>query len=43
VDDEAWEPEPARGGGTRGSEPPEGEVTIALEGEGIEVLVPPRS
>jgi diacylglycerol kinase family enzyme len=42
VDDGAWKPEPARSG-TRGSEPPQGEVTIALEEKGVEVLVPPQS
>ena len=39
VDDDAWEAEEA-GASTRGSDPPPGEVTIALEGKSVEVLVP---
>jgi diacylglycerol kinase (ATP) len=42
VDDGAWEPEKA-GASTRESEPLPGEVTIALEEESVEVLVPTRS
>jgi diacylglycerol kinase (ATP) len=41
VDDDVWEPE-ATGASTRASEPPPGEVTIALEEKGVEVLVLPR-
>jgi diacylglycerol kinase (ATP) len=39
VDDAAWDAEEARAS-TRGSKPPSGEVTIALEENGVEVLVP---
>jgi hypothetical protein len=39
VDDGPWEAEEARAS-TRGSEPPPGEVTIALEEKSVEVLVP---
>ena len=39
VDDDAWEAEEP-GASTRGSEPPPGQVTIALEEKSVEVLVP---
>jgi diacylglycerol kinase (ATP) len=39
VDDDVWDPEAPRAS-TRASEPPPGEVTIALEEKGVEVLVP---
>jgi diacylglycerol kinase family enzyme len=44
VDDEAWRPEQPAGGAVPVPGPDEGEVTIALEDAGVEVLVgePPR-
>jgi hypothetical protein len=39
VDDAAWRPEQPAGGAVPVSGPEEGEVTIALEDAGVEVLV----